>query len=163
MRPYWKDVKKVFSALCYLVKKLLDDGVELYFTNDPSRYRFKDRAPFMEVLNRKDQHGDTDIEFRLQKIIQPYKEKLEKQVKRGLFFMRNPFEKKVRPMNIYALTDGCWEDACTGEKQIRNLVDKLVELEMTKEQVGIQFISFGQEQTGLDRLNHLDSGIGAGL
>jgi hypothetical protein len=66
-------------------------------------------------------------------------------------------------MNIYVLTDGCWENACTGENQIRNLVDELVKLKLTKDQVGIQFIRFGNDQRGLERLSYLDSGLGAGL
>lgn len=156
-------MKRVFSALCYLVKKLDDDGIDLYFTNTSKSYKFKDAKPFIEILDRKSHTGDTDIELRLQKILQPYKERLEKHVNKTSFYLKNPFEKKLRPMSIYVLTDGCWEHACTGDKQIKNLVEKLVELKLTKEQVGIQFISFGQDQTGLQRLVHLDSNLGAGL
>lgn len=156
-------MKKVFSALCYLVKELDDDGVDLYFTNTSESYKFKDTTPFMEVLDRKSLAGDTDIELRLQKIFASYKERLAKHINKTPFNIKALFEKKLRPMSIYVLTDGCWEQACVGDKQIRNLVEELVGLKFTKEQVGIQFIRFGRDPRGVQRLNHLDSNLGAGL
>ena len=164
MRTHWKELLDVFSALGYLVKELDPNGVDLYFTNHSGYCSFRHRSKVTEILETMTQEGDTDIELRLQIILQPYMEKLEKRAKGQPSFQWNPRAKEViRPMNIYVLTDGCWEDACTGDKQIRNFANKLDELNFTKNQVGIQFISFGRDQAGLDRLNCLDSDIETAL
>ncbi|KAF2085973.1 kinase-like protein [Saccharata proteae CBS 121410] len=47
----------------------------------------------------------------------------------------------------------------TGEKAIKQIVDTLCELRASRGQLGIQFISFGNDQKRLDLLQHLDSGL----
>jgi hypothetical protein len=61
---------------------------------------------------------------------------------------------------LYILTDGIWEPNCDAAGPIKNLVNKLNKLDKGRVQVGIQFISFGNNPEALDRLDILDSGLG---
>lgn len=63
-------------------------------------------------------------------------------------------------MNLYILTNGIWEPNCDAAGPIKNLVNKLNKLDKGRLQVGIQFISFGNNAEAIDRLNILDSGLG---
>jgi hypothetical protein len=70
--------------------------------------------------------------------------------------------KVVRRLNLYILTNGIWEDKSTGKIPIVNFAQKLMKLGMIKGQVGIQFISFGNNPAGLERMRVLDSELGRG-
>jgi hypothetical protein len=164
MKPYWKEVTKVFEALSYVVKRCDDDGIDLYFTNDHRVETSKDTTPLIKILKNKklaDPGTATDIDLRLGAILLSYQERLDKASSTWGRF--NPLKKKFRPMSIYVLTNGCWEAQCTGEYHIRNLIRKLLSRGYSKSQLGIQFISFGKDPRGLSTLEHLDSGLGEEL
>ena len=161
MRPYWDEVKRVFLALSCLVEKSNGNRIDLYFTNDSSRYSFRDTKPFMEILDRRIQAGNTDIEYRLKKILQSYQHKLGRHIKRSSF-LRNPLTRKIRPMSIYMLTDRRWREHYIGDNRLDSLTN-LTKSTCQTSKVRIQFVSFDSDPTELERLVHLDSYFEAGL
>jgi len=151
MRPYKDDVVKVFESSSYLVKEMDNDGIDLRFTvSGVCELNCKSTTRLIQLLADQRYEGQTDIDHNLNQIFDKYKASLDKP---------KSFFNKHKPLSLYILTDGVWEADCNPDATIRSLVKKLVDLGYTRQQVGIQFISFGDDPTGLSRLNHLDSGL----
>jgi hypothetical protein len=164
MKPYWDRVNVVVEALSYIVKDCDPDGTELYFTIS-SQYR-KDRntTGLLNMLHGKSLKGATDIDHRLNEILEKYKAKLDERSSwiSSIRSIAKKEPKVVRPLNLYILTNGIWEDKSTGETTIVNFAQKLKKLGKIRNQVGIQFISFGNNLIGLERMRILDSELGRG-
>jgi hypothetical protein len=164
MKPYWDQVKVVVEALSYIVKYCDTDGIELYFTIS-SQYR-KDRntTRLLNMLNGKSLAGVTDIDYRLNEILEEYRAKFDERSSwiSSIRSIAKKGKKVARPLTLYILTNGIWEDKSTGEIPIVNFAQKLKKLGMIKGQVGIQFISFGNNPVGLERMRILDSELGRG-
>jgi hypothetical protein len=155
MKPHWEWLIKVVEALTYILKDVDPNGLDLSFTVCSEKQKKTKRpASLVELVESRSEllEGATDMNLRLSDILDTYQTELEKPKK----FYR----KSVLPMNLYVLTDGIWEPNCDAAGPITNLVNKLNELHKGRVQVGIQFISFGNNAEAINRLNILDSGLG---
>jgi hypothetical protein len=156
MKPHWKGVQKVFEALSYIVKETDPNGIDLYFTISLDyEQNSKSTTGLLRMIKTRTLQSNTDINLRLSAILNKYKAALAKP--RSLLLLHN---KPVRPLTLYILTDGVWESECNPERLIKSLVEKMIELGQDKLQVGLQFISFGNNSIGLKRMERLDSGLG---
>ncbi|RFU28626.1 hypothetical protein B7463_g7721, partial [Scytalidium lignicola] len=165
MEPHWHDVIALLGVLAWMIKDADPDGLELYFTvSDGVPIRAKDTTPLVNALTSASRLGATNITFSLSNILDGYQSKLREQKPR-----RSPWKtprkglKDVRRMSLYIFTDGKWEGSDDAVTPIRNLVNHLKHLGFEKGQVGIQFISFGNDPEGLKRLKILDDGLGLDL
>ncbi len=158
MKEHWEKVCNVLDVLAYIVKDLESERVELYFTISTQNKTSSTTTALLELLYGKSHEGCTDINLRLNEIIDKYKNKLEQKPSKVLSYMKK--EQNVRPLNLYILTDGVWETQSRPDSLITNLVDKLLKHDKTRQQVGIQFISFGSDPLGLERMRKLDSELG---
>jgi hypothetical protein len=158
----------VFDILSYMVKSADPDGIDLIFTISPNKYNSKDRFGrnsssklVRRVEDRKSElQGVCDISYKLNDILGSYESELKSQ-----HYLRknsSPFAapKEIRPMSLYVLTDGNWDPDCDAERPIKRLAATLIELKCDPKQVGIQFISFGDDESGLEKLEHLDDNLG---
>lgn len=59
-------------------------------------------------------------------------------------------------MNVYVFTDGAWQPRSNLEKLIQKLANTLTALQQPEDQFGIQFIRFGNDPDGIERLERLD-------
>jgi len=154
MQPHWENVVDTFEALSYILKYVDPNGLDLFFADCTDCLRDCKRTKTMIQLvksRRENLRGVTDITIKLTEILDDYKSKLEKS--------KSIFRSATRPLNLYVLTDGVWEEDCNAGEPIRRLVNKLTELGKAGSQVGIEFISFGNHPIALARLDHLDSGL----
>ncbi|KAI1577344.1 SPS1 Serine threonine protein kinase [Pyrenophora tritici-repentis] len=156
MKKHWEQVRRVFEALAYLVKELDPDGIELRFTNNCSLDdRSKDQRNLIRTLKRVTPSGQCQMGLALSKILPRYP---QNQPDKRSSWRPAPAEKTG--MNIYIFTDGVWskENNCveTTVQHIELLVDKLVQSGQLQG-VGIQFIRFGDDQVGRERLDFLDN------
>lgn len=155
MSRHWDNVVKTFEALSYIVKKTDKDGLDIYFTISEvfrkQQTETGDLVRLVEAHKRQDS-AVSDINLRLTYLLEEYQRKLEKKRR----FRKGP----ANPLSLYILTDGVWEDNSSADEPIRNAVEKLSELKKSSTQIGIQLISFGNNTRGLDRLRHLDDGLG---
>ena len=165
MRPHWdknnrsQGVVKVFEALSYLVKETDDDGIDLLFTVSGERVRnCKSTRKLVNLVKGREHKGETDINRQLNIIFEDYKAEFNKTKNR---FSKEP--KKVKPLSLYILTNGVWEESSDLSELIRSLVKKLEDLGRTREQVGVEFISFGADPVGLGRMEYLDSKLKSDL
>jgi hypothetical protein len=155
MESYWNDVVHTFGALAYLVKEMDPDGIELRFVNSCSEDgQAKHRKQLRKKLEKVKPGGQCDMGIALNKILpRCYPDRVDKRSSwRG-----RPVEKAG--FNIYILTDGVWsqgeDDLCGVQKHIQILVEKLKASGKLKH-VGIQFIRFGNDRAGKERLRRLD-------
>jgi hypothetical protein len=160
MSKHWGNVQKVFETLSYIVKEVDPDGFDLWFTGPgkPLKNCQKTTAPLQTVELRR-QQGTTDITDKLNQIFEDYIEALHKP--RTGFLAK--LSKPVKPLSLYVLTDGVWEKDCNPSYLVENFVGELEKLRKVKGKVGIQFISFGQDSVGLERMELLDSGLNVKL
>jgi hypothetical protein len=165
MEPHWDNMIDLFAVLAWMIKDADPDGMELYFTmSDRTPIKAKDTTPLVAALRSKSQVGTADINLSLSHILDGYKTKLHEQKSHRSFWRTaRKSSKDVKPMNLYVFTDGRWEAPADAATPIRNLVRKLEDLGLQRSQVGIQFISFGNDPEGLQRLNVLDDDLGLGL
>lgn len=160
MKQHWSSLKSLCSLLFEIVKDYDPDGVDFYFTVSQTQKRnFTNRRQLEAFLARKEpQSGPCNMSNRLGLILQAYQDRLRHRDR-----FTSVFHRKVRPISIYILTDGQWELGPDPSNVIRNLVDQMGNLMITKEQVGLQFIRWGNDPEVQKRLERLDSGLGTRL
>jgi hypothetical protein len=160
MGRHWGNVTNVFETISYIVKEVDPNGFDLWFTGPgkPLNNQKHTTTPLQIVENRRKQ-GTTDINNKLDKIFEAYIDALKKP-KTG---MLSKFSKTVKPLSLYVLTDGVWEKDCNPRNLVETFVKQLDDLGKIKGRVGIQFISFGEDPIGLERMELLDSGLNVKL
>ncbi|KAH6717034.1 hypothetical protein BKA61DRAFT_600947 [Leptodontidium sp. MPI-SDFR-AT-0119] len=145
MVQHWPNVTKVIEGLSYILKDADKNGLDLYFTiSEQSTNEEKHTSSLVRLVERHKQNdpdASTEINFRLNQILDKYKAKLDSN---GC---------------LYILTNGVWEAECKPEIPIKNVVQKLQDLRKDREQIGIQFISFGNDTVGMERLRRLDDDL----
>lgn len=68
-----------------------------------------------------------------------------------------PFKKDVKKLILFVLTNGMWGDGLDVNQPIRKLVDIMNRCGRPSDQVGIQFLRFGKDLAGKQRLQDLDN------
>lgn len=146
---------KVIEGLSYILKDADKNGLDLYFTiSEQFTNEEKHTSSLVRLVERHKQNdpdASTEINFRLNQILDKYKAKLDSN---GWWPKKPP-----KPLSLYILTNGVWEAECKPEIPIKNVVQKLQDLRKDREQIGIQFISFGNDIVGMERLRHLDDDL----
>ena len=155
MGAHWHEVISLFSVLAWIVKKLDDNGLEMYFTVSRVVKTFKDTKGAVTHLENMSPSAYSNIDVRLQEILGNYQEDLYHQKERR-GFLRS--KSKVMALCLYVFTDGAWQ-GCDGVAPIETMIEKQRQLGLPKEQVSIQFIRFGNNMSGVRKLEHLDSGL----
>ena len=147
MTAHEAEVKRILGILAYLVKDSDPDGLELYFTCSKKKFKEKDPTKLVTGFTTNKPGGLTDIRIRLGSIIDDYIKGFDRNwLKRKL--------KPVRSLNIYVLTDGIFQPNTDLTPPLQRLINKLNE--HGQYQVGIQFISFGNDTEALKRLDEWD-------
>jgi hypothetical protein len=151
MKQYWPEVIRLMRLLIYLIKDKDPDGADLYFLGDDTRHKVKTAKAAFKQLDAHVCKGKSSITGRLGDEVHRYCHKFSGA--KAFFGM------SVRPRTLYILTDGILDhgDQQQGHQEIRTLTTKLQEMHYTRKQYGIQFIRFGNDPSGIDRLDALDS------
>ena len=155
MRAYRRDTKDLFDLLAYMVKEKDPDGIELHFTISNKTLSSRNVSPLSKSLLSKPFEGDSNIRLELGNILQDYEARL-KGTETTRLWSRS---KKTKDLNLYIFTDGVWQPESDPTELISDIVSTLKEHRVYSERFGIQFIRFGNNQNGIDRLNRLDSGL----
>jgi hypothetical protein len=150
MREQWPQVKTAFEALSYVLKPMAPDGIELFFTVAYDAWRRHNTTELVDLLEKKELAGDTDIAYRLGLQLQDYQLKTKPTAQ-----MASKKAKRTRPMSIYVLTDGNWSDKSDPITPIKNIADHLLNADLKNGHLTIQFISFGQNAAALQRMSDI--------
>ncbi|CZR62093.1 uncharacterized protein PAC_11990 [Phialocephala subalpina] len=156
MKPYWPELVALVGGLAYVVKNCDPDGIELSYTISPKPVQSKDSSKLVASLNATTPLGKSNVGNALNRILTKYEEKLGRLHGSGI---ASHARVNVRPLSLYILTDGVWQHKCDAATPIRTLVKTLRGFNMGKGQVGIQFIRFGNDPTGVQRLVDLDDNL----
>lgn len=155
------DVARLLRLLGYITKQFDPNGVDLYFMNSKETVKKCKRAEKMDsALKACKFEGASDMRFCLQKHLQEYRGRIvarqQGKAKFREFFSGNATD-PPRPQTFYVFTDGRWlRREENGQEFIKGLMEQMVASGLKKGQVGIQFISFGDDEDGLRRLDELD-------
>lgn len=130
MGAYWLDVISLFSVLAWIVKKLDDNGLEMYFTVSTVKKHFKDTSKAVILLENMRQYAYSNIDARLQEILRKYQEKLKHHKQQQNSFLRQ--WSKLKPLSLYVFTDAAWP-GCDATIPIEVMIAKLKEFGFAKE------------------------------
>lgn len=148
MSDHWNDVAMILDPIYYILKDCDPDGIEFYWTIGGSSQspRFSSTKEMRVAVKNKTPSGRTDISVRLDAVLAAYRQKLHS----------HNSHRRERPMNVYIFTDGIWADGGDAEGPVKRMVNVLKRFKLQRSQVGIQFISFGDNAEALKRLEQLD-------
>lgn len=156
MQRYRLEVMDTAEALMYPVKDCDPNGIEMRFASEPEKV-YKRRkviglrtstTALREVIGRRFDArslGTCNMESKLNKIV-------DEVVRKG------------RQVSIIVLTDGVWERASQApgggvEVTIQSLVRKMAKNSANRTDVSVQFVRFGDDEVGRDRLTYLDDNL----
>ncbi|KAL1310564.1 hypothetical protein AAFC00_000843 [Neodothiora populina] len=155
MSQHWPAVQSLTKLLLEITKDYDPNGIDIYFTIHGRHGKFK-QINSVDKLNRIQPMRDmrsapSRLGSVLENILVDYGKRL--QSRRPGIFGGNP-----RPMSIYILTDGLWQDDAA--RAIRVMARTIDERRVNSDQVGLQFIRFGDEPSGIEKLKNLDDDLG---
>ncbi|KAL9125734.1 MAG: hypothetical protein Q9217_005105 [Psora testacea] len=160
MRAHRNDVLKVISLLTYMLKVSDPNGLDVCFTQATQKVNSGKSTKLSTAVSQVAFRGISDMRTRLSHILQEHKNKFGTTTTPSGSWYRNAGPPEAqKPLSFYVLTDGKWQPNDVGPIIIA-LVESMRANHLPKDHVGIQFIRFGEDSRGIDRLNHLDHGLG---
>ncbi len=147
MKEHQTQVLETLQALAYLVKRVDDDGLDMYFMSDPRRLLHHKESTKLVDAVKKHKAANVFMELNFQTIADKI---IEKNIRTG------------RPISIYIFTDGNWVGTgrdvyCGVDKPIKRLILELTKRNRASNSVALQFIRFGDLPIGIQRLRKLDN------
>ena len=160
MEQYRDKVRDVLELLTYITIMHDPNGIDLYFSNSSDKRRPKTNADVLKKFDKTPPPKSDFLDFKVvfNNIIGEYQRQLGKKHLLRSWFSSHP-EIGPRKLSLYVLTDGVWQSECDLSITIKTLVAKLKEHGLVHDQVGIQFIRFGNDSREGGRLQFLDSGL----
>ena len=153
------NLKQLVELIAYIVKRFDPNGVDLRFMHSKDKLdNRKDTSKIVQSIIGNPFKGMTNLSHCLEKLLQDYVDKIDNWLN-GRSDPRRLFRaaERPRPISFYFFTNGVWLGGDHfGQDAIVRLVEKLQSAKMGRSQVGIQFISFGEDSDGLRRLAELD-------
>lgn len=160
------------EVLSYMVKDKDPNGVDLYyFDSREQSTKCKKSRQLAKSVAAKNFEGLTTPETKLKRILDDYctllrdfNNRRRQYERRGPNSARSLFRSPPmlpRALSVYVLTDGVWESPKTADGDylkitLRKLIHQVKEAGCGREQVGLQFIRFGDHLYGKQRLESLD-------
>ncbi|KAH7308564.1 kinase-like domain-containing protein [Stachybotrys elegans] len=157
MQCHVQEVSRLVAALAYLVKNLDPDGADFICTSNPNKKeKVKTRKAAKDFIHRNFGEGqqiDCNMEVALVSILQD----MPKPPRRRLI---GP---KPKPLSVFVLTNGVWDDSRGGtsgaEAPIESCIKRMKEQGVARTHVAIQFLRFGSNPKGIQRLEYLDNDL----
>lgn len=130
------------------------NGIDLYFTSTSNRFNSSRSTQLKRAAEKQQCAGTSDIKVPLRKVLDRYRSQLGKHPKASKLRMGLP----VQPLTIIVFTDGMWREGSDPENLIIDAVDALESTNWAgQQQLGIQFIQFGDDSAATRKLEELDT------
>ncbi|KAG7124521.1 hypothetical protein HYQ44_001706 [Verticillium longisporum] len=175
MQKYQEEVMKLVEGLAYFLEEADPDGVEMMLVCNTKTTLTKYKSTNLLVARTEDdfakeQRKECPMEKRLGFVLDEVGNRLPRRkttthdiapIPRAIAsFLR----KKKRPASIYVLTDGSWSPetrtkACGVDNPIVRIMKTMEERTSERTDVSIQFVRYGNDAAGIQRLNYLDREI----
>ena len=140
------------------LKRYDENGMDVYFASVKEGLNSKHVKPLMTRVAGHPRRGTSNIGSCLENLVTEYIDKIQARHRKSAFHFRS--EKPLKPLNGYVLTDGIWKTTSDAERPIKKLVTTLELHQRNADQVGIQFIFFGDNQQAREKLERLDDDLG---
>lgn len=159
------DVARLVRLLGYITKRYDKDGVDFRCMNDTGHRvkNCKKSEELVSVLGKVRFRGKSNFNAVIRDELESYQKRLfsgghaQGETSRRKSWLQRSTDPFVRKITFYIFTDGVWlSNLHYGQTAIKNAARKLKEEGYEKGQVGIQFIRFGDNEEGGQRLQHLD-------
>lgn len=157
---------RTVEALSYIVKGADPDGVELYMTSRPNKFIHARSGVSSKILKSLERHTqssatqNTNLEENFGLILDKTTHSESGVASSSRSLLGRPPKERQRPASIYVLTDGVWNgnnDAMI--TLIRQLVERAQMQEGNRPDIMVQFIQFGHDESGTERLKHLNEAL----
>lgn len=158
MAPHERIVLEGFQALSSIAKRLDPNRVELAFASRPQKvHRARSTKSLVgRVREHKYEHDPTMMARSLSYLV-------EHQIVRKLPVKKMGFNVNLasrKQTSVYIFTDGNWGDdpkgACGVEYAVKYLMDEVERRHLTRQQVTLHFVRFGDSEAGGRHLDFLD-------
>ena len=160
MKPYRTQVNMVLELLWAMVAKHDPDGPDLYISTDMKKLKPGTVDRMLQELNNRPAKDAPDMRHCFAQIIENYQNRFGTwNITSRFLHPKTTPAKGPRKLSLYVLTDGVWQAKTDLRQVIQTLVQHLIQHKLTNKQIGIQFIRFGDDETGMKRLEKLDSGL----
>ncbi len=145
---------ELLGIIAYMIKTHDKNGLDMYFATSTSMYHEATSSKLVDIVRKKElceNMGWTDMSVPLEKVLGEYGNKIQREKRKGI---------PSRGLNVYIFTDALWISTCNIVPAIDKMVSELITHQLPEKQVGLQFISFGDDREGLDRLKLVDNCLG---
>ncbi len=158
MRPYWSKVVDSARLIAQFTTPYDHNGVEVRFMSDyKSKTTTKDVQRIRSLVEdhqpREEGKIFSLVNDVLDCVLGGYRETLEKEQRSMLGRMMRI---KAKTLIVFVLTDGEFFGYCDAKGPIKDLVGTLRHQKRPNNQVGVQFVQFGNNATAKARLDDLD-------
>jgi hypothetical protein len=143
MANHWDSACALVETLAYLVKRMDDDGLDIVRANAPQQIFNSSKSSKLRDFARKCKPNPSDRSNLVECL----------RIILGKYTLQ---PKRSRRWTIYVFTDANWEGndhACKVDQPVR----EFFETNGTGNQIGIQFILFGDAPGARQRMEHLDN------
>jgi hypothetical protein len=150
-KHHWEDMTELLGIIAYMIKSYDKDGLDLYFAQSNTKHNGDTSSKLVGIVQKRKHAeglGYTDMSVRLEQILGEYTGKIQSQKWQNII---------TRGLNVYIFTDAIWTPLCDIVPAIDKMVETLVTHKLPEKQVGLQFISFGDDAECLKRLKLVDS------
>lgn len=164
MRQHWDrvgNIVKILTSILFACEA--DDKIDLSMViKDKASIRAKTPGQLEEFVRRhkppemKENARASNLGLRLKGVFEDYERRQHS----------NKFKKRFRklrgdvghqPVTFYVLTDGLYQAESNVTKPIRKIIESLQsEFEDNEKLLGLQFVSFGEDDEGIEKLERLD-------
>ncbi|KAL1855721.1 hypothetical protein Daus18300_011004 [Diaporthe australafricana] len=171
MRNFKDDVLRVFTNVAHILEAADPNGLDVVCISDPGNMQHSKTTErliqFVRSNFDKGAHAPCFIEEALKILVDKVISKFPSGPGERRSLLSMVKSEKPRPISIYILTSGLWDSSpatkdstCGAERPINQLINELKKRNLHKSQVAIQFIRFGDNETGKERLRYLDDSLG---
>jgi hypothetical protein len=164
MQPHWNLLIELVRMMAHELKSFDHDGMELRFMSSQKGWTSTKSTTLTKELQNHIRKGKSDINKVLGILLYDYTTKLRVHTQKlrqyqstsGVKSIMRRKPPRVKPLYIYILTDGKWEDGDDATKMIRETAMHLKKDNHSRRQLGIEIIRFGNDPDSKARLKALD-------
>lgn len=169
MQKHIDDVLLFVHCVGYLVKQLDRNGLQVIMTSNPRDPKTcKTSTEAKDFVKSRFRHGghQCNMAYALEQALQDVYGSLAQlaPTSKRRSLLNRAIHGKAKPFSILVFTDGVWndiEDGVSGaDHPIEECIRMMKEHNVSKSNVAIQFLRFGDEQKGIKRLTFLDDELG---
>lgn len=157
MGRYWDDVENCASLLAFCTTRFDDDGIDLSFIFSAKQTNTKGHKSISKLVqgNRPPEHHAEQTQLNRKANINAVLDQILRDYKRRI----RPHAPPLRKLVLFVLTDGDWLPHSDAIAPIQDLAKTIENNGLPHDQVGVQFIRFGDSEHGSTRLSELDDSL----